>query len=74
MEDTNAWRKQWDLYLRTRQGGEHNLVTFLTQVALGATRAPTQDGIALLTVHSAKDLEFDVVFLVGMAEGTLRSS
>jgi DNA helicase-2/ATP-dependent DNA helicase PcrA len=70
MEDTNAWRKQWDLYLRTRRGGEHNLITFLTQVALGATQAPTQDGVALLTVHSSKGLEFDVVFLVGMAEGT----
>lgn len=70
MEDINAWRKQWDLYLRTHRGGEHNLTTFLTQVALGVTQAPTQDGIALLTVHSAKGLEFDVVFLVGMAEGT----
>lgn len=70
MQDTNAWRQQWDLYLRTRRGGEHSLTTFLTQVALGATQAPTQDGVALLTVHSAKGLEFDVVFLVGMAEGT----
>jgi DNA helicase-2/ATP-dependent DNA helicase PcrA len=70
MDDTNTWRKQWDLYLRTRRGGEHNLTAFLTQIALGATQAPTQDGIPLLTVHSAKGLEFDVVFLVGMAEGT----
>jgi len=28
-----------------------------------------QDGLALITVHSAKGLEFDVVVVMGMVEG-----
>ena len=37
---------------------------------MGSTQQPKQDGIALLTVHSSKGLEFDVVVIVGMTEGT----
>ncbi len=69
-QDLDAWKKQWDLYLRSRRGGEHSLATFLTNVALGATQAPRQEGVALLTVHSAKGLEFEVVCIMGMADGT----
>jgi DNA helicase-2/ATP-dependent DNA helicase PcrA len=29
-----------------------------------------QDGLALATVHSVKGLEYDIVFLTGMVEGT----
>ena len=38
-------------------------------MALGTTQQPNREGIALLTVHSSKGLEFEVVFLVGMADG-----
>jgi len=33
--------------------------------------APTVDGVTLASLHSAKGLEWDAVFLVGLAEGTL---
>jgi DNA helicase-2/ATP-dependent DNA helicase PcrA len=69
LEDTKVWRKHWDSFLRSESGGQHNLTSFLGQVALGATQQPRQDGLALLTVHSAKGLEFDVVVVMGMAEG-----
>ncbi len=70
MEDIKTWRKHWDSYLRSQPGGRHSLTSFLGQVALGTTQQPRQDGIALLTVHSSKGLEFDVVIVMGMAEGT----
>jgi len=70
MEDTKLWRRHWNIFLRSQPGGKHSLTSFLSQVAMGTTQQPKQEGLALLTVHSSKGLEFDVVFLVGMTEGT----
>ncbi len=49
-----------------------NLQTFLAEVALVSDvdgYRPADDAITLMTLHSAKGLEFPVVFLVGMEEG-----
>lgn len=70
LNDVAEWRKHWDYYVRTESGGSHTVSSFLGQVALGTTQQPKDDGVALLTVHSAKGMEFEVVFLIGMAEGT----
>jgi DNA helicase II / ATP-dependent DNA helicase PcrA len=70
LQDTREWRKHWDYYVRSESGGLHSITSFLGQVALGTTQQPKEDGLALLTVHSAKGMEFDVVFLIGMTEGT----
>lgn len=70
MEDIKIWRKHWNLFLRSQSGGLHSLTSFLGQVALGTTQQPRQEGLALLTVHSAKGLEFDVVVVMGMVKGT----
>lgn len=69
LQDIAQWRHHWDVYVRSQSGGHHNLASFLGQVALGATQQPRHDGLALLTVHSAKGLEFDVVIIMGMMEG-----
>jgi ATP-dependent DNA helicase UvrD/PcrA len=70
IEDIKTWRKHWDAFLRAELGGKHSLTSFLSQVALGETQQPRQEGLALLTVHSAKGLEFDVVVVMGLADGT----
>lgn len=70
LQDVHEWKKHWDYYVRSEPGGLQSIPAFLGQVALGATQQPNEDGLALLTVHSAKGLEFDVVFLIGMTEGT----
>ena len=51
---------------------DHSLAQFLEQVALVSdldTQDLSQDAVTLMTLHSSKGLEFDVVFLVGMEEG-----
>jgi DNA helicase-2/ATP-dependent DNA helicase PcrA len=70
LQDTMEWRKHWDTFVRSESGGGHNITSFLGQVALGTTQQPKEDGLALLTVHSAKGMEFDVVFIIGLNEGT----
>ena len=47
-----------------------DLVRELEERAL-AQHAPTVDGVTLSSLHSAKGLEWDAVFLVGLVDGTL---
>jgi len=68
--DIAEWRKHWDYYIRSGSRGSHSVTAFLGQVALGTTQQPKKQGLALLTVHSAKGMEFDVVFVIGMTEGS----
>lgn len=52
--------------------GSVNLADFLEEVSLIADiseHRDTDDVVTLMTIHSAKGLEFEVVFLVGMEEG-----
>ena len=54
------------------QTGSVNLEDFLSEVSLVADVSEHKsDGneVTLMTIHSAKGLEFDVVFLIGMEEG-----
>ncbi|MDN8075355.1 ATP-dependent helicase [Burkholderia vietnamiensis] len=68
-EDVAVFQQEWDQYLRS-DGTSRTLSGFMSSKALGATQKAHRDGVALLTVHSSKGLEFDVVFVAGMAEGT----
>lgn len=54
------------------QTGIVNLQDFLEEISLVADiseHKETDDVVTLMTIHSAKGLEFEVVFLVGMEEG-----
>lgn len=49
-----------------------DIATFLEEMALmSASDAEVNDQVTLMTLHSAKGLEFPVVFLVGVEEGIL---
>ncbi|MEU8229314.1 ATP-dependent DNA helicase UvrD2 [Actinoplanes sp. NPDC048967] len=50
-----------------------SLSAFCAELAHRAEQqhAPTVEGVTLASLHSAKGLEWDAVFLVGLAEGTL---
>ena len=59
------------------QEGMSELVAFLSYAALEAGEGQAQadeDGVQLMTLHSAKGLEFPLVFLVGVEEGVFPSS
>jgi DNA helicase-2/ATP-dependent DNA helicase PcrA len=49
------------------------LAAFCDELARRADQqhAPTVEGVTLASLHSAKGLEWDAVFLVGLADGTL---
>ncbi|MBU3548094.1 ATP-dependent helicase [Polynucleobacter sp. P1-05-14] len=68
-EDLEVFRQEWDQYLRSNSSVQ-TIAGFMVNKALGATQKSHGDGVALLTVHSSKGLEFDVVFVAGMAEGS----
>lgn len=59
------------------EGREATLSGFLEEIALIAdidTVDPEQDYVLLMTLHSAKGLEFPYVYLVGMEDGMFPSS
>jgi DNA helicase II / ATP-dependent DNA helicase PcrA len=54
-------------------GAEPSLVDFTEELARRAAlqHAPTVDGVTLASLHSAKGLEWDAVFIAGLVEGVL---
>lgn len=64
-----------------KRSEDKSLVAFLTDLALisdidalGDGEGDEGDGVVLMTMHSAKGLEFPVVFIVGMEEGVFPGS
>jgi DNA helicase II / ATP-dependent DNA helicase PcrA len=55
------------------RAGDAPLSDFLNELALVSEADNTQDpnAVTLLTLHAAKGLEFDTVFIVGLVEGVL---
>ena len=82
--DSATRTKRWDAVneilnmaeVHGRQRSEATLTTFLEEVALSANDdrdddRSSDDEVTLMTLHSAKGLEFGEVYLVGMEEGLL---
>ncbi|WP_261562418.1 ATP-dependent helicase, partial [Frankia tisae] len=78
---SGAEREQWenlaalhrlaaDLAVRSPQAG---LAEFVAELGDRVTHEhqPTVEGVTLSTLHAAKGLEWDAVFLVGLTDGTL---
>lgn len=69
--DIQQWRNHWNKYCMIVPKENRTLTSFRNQISLGKTReTEANTGITLLTAHMSKGLQFDVVFIVGLSEGT----
>ncbi len=59
-----------DLSVTVPEAGLRDLVAELEERA-SAQHAPSVEGVTLASLHAAKGLEWDAVFLVGLVDGTL---
>ncbi|MFA6342946.1 MAG: 3'-5' exonuclease, partial [Fibrobacteraceae bacterium] len=66
------FEKHWNRYMaQLPTGAPASLDGFRSALAMGKTQADQQEkGLALSTVHTMKGLEYDIVFLMGMGQGT----
>lgn len=77
-QGTGTVRDRWEslhtlMTMATDLGADGTLTDLVADLdrRAGAAHAPTMEGVTLATVHSAKGLEWDAVFCIGMHEGTM---
>jgi DNA helicase-2/ATP-dependent DNA helicase PcrA len=68
--DFLVWCERWKIYCKKTSVDNRNLADMMRSIALGITNISDDKGLVLSTVHMAKGLEFDVVFIMGLNEGT----
>jgi DNA helicase-2/ATP-dependent DNA helicase PcrA len=72
-----AARERWEALAAVHRLAQESAASTVGEFAAELGRradtqhAPTVDGVTLASLHSAKGLEWDAVFLVGLVEGTL---
>ena len=73
-EGLDRWENLQELRRVAQDMGELDLTNFLEQVALVSDQDTLTDELnapTLLTLHSAKGLEFPIVFIIGLDDGAL---
>ena len=71
LNDCNLWRKHWNKYIAQVPSEQRSLLSFRNYVSLGKTQIiDSTAGITLLTAHMSKGLQYEVVFVIGLTEGT----
>ena len=69
--DLNLWKQHWNKYCAQVPSENRTLMSFRNYVALGKTQiSENLNGITLLTAHMSKGLQYEVVFVIGLSEGT----
>lgn len=74
-DDLSAWRRiEREIQGAHGSAGSASLDYFLQQLQLSSKEPVPEPGtVSLATIHGAKGLEFDTVFLIGLAEDVLPS-
>ncbi len=70
IQDIHEWKAAWSKYIRSVAANAKSIGDFRRFLAMGVTQVKNQKGLTLATVHTVKGLEFHVVFLIGMGDGT----
>ena len=68
-EDVKLFEETYQRYTYDREVHERDLGDFLSYIPLSPKKDLENKGVALLTGHAAKGLEFDYVFLISMNQG-----
>lgn len=68
--DIELWKERWTKYVIQSVKGDRSLSYFRNLISLGKLNTNSSSGVSLLTVHMSKGLEFEVVFIIGMVDGT----
>jgi len=68
--DINLLKELWREYSKTVKDTNISVENFRRHIAMGAFHYDSAKSLTLSTVHSSKGLEFEVVFLIGMNQGT----
>jgi len=69
-EDIKLFEETYQRYTYDRETHERDLGDFLNYLSLSPRKDLENKGVALLTGHAAKGLEFNCVFLISMNQGT----
>jgi ATP-dependent DNA helicase Rep len=70
LSDFTTWLSTYAPAHIAKGRGLDTLNAALTQISLAGKDDDQQNAVRLMTLHSAKGLEFDYVFLIGMDDGT----
>lgn len=69
--DIFTYRKHWDKFAYQVPSEDRSLKLFRNYISLGKTQDNTDDrGVVLLTAHMSKGLQYEIVFIIGLNEGT----
>lgn len=71
INDISLWEKHWINYCNLVSKSNRTLLSFRNFISLGRTTPKSKDeGVNLLTGHMSKGLQYEVVFIIGLSEGT----
>lgn len=70
LQDVEEWGHFWKQYVRSVSANGKSMADFRRFLAVGGAQRKEEKGLTLATVHTVKGLEFHVVFLIGLGQGT----